>query len=118
MSEFFGMYLREAREKKGLSVDDVVRETKIQKRYIEAIESDNFEELPGETYTKGFLKNYAQTVGLSPDDVVERYQSYLMGNDVEIKENIKRAIERLILMGYKSLHIYLTKNIFVKISES
>ncbi|QKE72987.1 helix-turn-helix domain-containing protein [Arthrobacter citreus] len=59
-----GKYLKEAREAKGLSIDDVQELTKIQKRYLEAIEEGNYEILPGQFYVRAFIKQYAETIGV------------------------------------------------------
>ncbi|KQL39396.1 hypothetical protein AN960_10600 [Bacillus sp. FJAT-25509] len=59
-----GKYLREAREAKGLSIDDVQELTKIQKRYLEAIEEGNYEILPGQFYVRAFIRQYAETIGV------------------------------------------------------
>ncbi|GGL43680.1 helix-turn-helix domain-containing protein [Sporolactobacillus putidus] len=63
MSEL-GQTLKEAREAKGLSLDDLQEETKIQKRYLQAIEDGDFKQLPGDFYTRAFIKSYAESVGL------------------------------------------------------
>lgn len=72
MSEL-GQTLREAREAKGLSLDDLQEITKIQKRYLSAIEEGNFAQLPGEFYTRAFIKNYAEAVDLDSAVVFEEY---------------------------------------------
>ncbi|WP_088072223.1 helix-turn-helix domain-containing protein [Gottfriedia luciferensis] len=59
-----GKFLREAREAKGLSIDDVQELTKIQKRYLEAIEEGNYDILPGQFYVRAFIRQYAETVGV------------------------------------------------------
>ncbi|MFS0561141.1 RodZ domain-containing protein [Terribacillus sp. 179-K 1B1 HS] len=66
-----GAKLREARESKGMTLEDVQQRTKIQKRYLKAIEENNHSVMPGEFYTRAFIKEYAQTVGLDPDEVLE-----------------------------------------------
>ncbi|HJV45384.1 MAG TPA: RodZ domain-containing protein [Bacillota bacterium] len=73
MSEL-GHMLKEARLKKGLSLEDLHKETKIQKRYLEAIEEGNLDALPGHFYARAFVKSYAEAVGLSTDDVLEHIQ--------------------------------------------
>ena len=75
MHEEVGKYLKEAREGKGITLDEVAEETRIQKRYLEELENDNFSELPGEAYVKGFLKNYAAYVGISEKEIIRRYNS-------------------------------------------
>ena len=52
---------------------EVSRATRIPSSAIERIEADHFDDLPGEVFTRGFLKAYATTVGLTPDEVLARY---------------------------------------------
>ncbi len=70
-----GTTLRRQRETKRMALSEVSRLTRIPLGTLEAIEQDHFDDLPGEVFVKGFLKSYAQTVGLVPDDVVARYAS-------------------------------------------
>lgn len=69
-----GSTLRSARESRGISLEAAEDGTKIRRKYLEAIESENFDFLPGRVYVKGFLKNYAKYLGLSPDEVVAAYE--------------------------------------------
>lgn len=68
-----GERLREAREARDLSLDDLQEMTKIQKRYLVAIEQDDFHALPGKFYARAFIKEYALTVGLDPVEVLEGF---------------------------------------------
>ncbi|WP_010093307.1 helix-turn-helix domain-containing protein [Ornithinibacillus scapharcae] len=68
-----GARLREARESKDLSLDTLQDITKIQKRYLVAIEEENFSVLPGKFYAKAFIKEYAIAVGLDPNQLMEEY---------------------------------------------
>ena len=68
-----GSTLRRQRETKRMALSEVSRVTRIPLGTLQAIEQDHFDDLPGEVFVKGFLKSYAQTVGLVPDDVVARY---------------------------------------------
>jgi cytoskeletal protein RodZ len=70
-----GSYLKERREGRGTSAAELSRVTRIPLASIDAIESDRFDELPGEVFVRGFLKAYAQAVGLVPDEVLARYTS-------------------------------------------
>ncbi|TCP30265.1 cytoskeletal protein RodZ [Scopulibacillus darangshiensis] len=72
MSEL-GQALRDARNEKGMSLQDVQGATKIQKRYLSAIEAGDFSQLPGEFYTRAFIKNYAESVGLDPQELFTEY---------------------------------------------
>jgi len=70
-----GQTLREAREAKGLSLDDLQEITKIQKRYLSAIEEGDYAQLPGEFYTRAFIKNYAEAVDLDSAAIFEEFAS-------------------------------------------
>lgn len=59
-----GEELKNKREEKGLSIYDVENQTKIKASFIEAIESENFDKIPGRVYVKGFIKNYAKFLEL------------------------------------------------------
>ncbi|HJA75212.1 MAG TPA: helix-turn-helix domain-containing protein, partial [Candidatus Limosilactobacillus gallistercoris] len=63
-----GKKLQKARQAKGYTLDDLQQITKIQKRYLIAIEDEKFDELPGDFYVRAFVKQYADTVGLDGDD--------------------------------------------------
>lgn len=68
-----GTTLRRQRESKRMGLAEVSRVTRIPASTLEAIELDQFDDLPGEVFVKGFLKSYAHSVGLEPADVVARY---------------------------------------------
>ncbi|HEX6899598.1 MAG TPA: helix-turn-helix domain-containing protein [Thermoanaerobaculia bacterium] len=71
----FGEWLRRQREMREISLRDIADRTKISRRYLEAMEADRFDLLPAPIFAKGFLREYARYVGLSPDDVVNHYLS-------------------------------------------
>lgn len=64
-----GQILREAREKHGFTIEQAEEATKIRKSYLRDLEEGNYENLPAATYIKGFLKIYAQYLGLPENDV-------------------------------------------------
>ncbi len=70
-----GGYLRRQRERRGMSVAELARVTRIPATSLEAIEADRFDELPGEVFVHGFLAAYAQAVRVLPAEVVARYTS-------------------------------------------
>ncbi|MGM7635776.1 helix-turn-helix domain-containing protein [Bacillus sp. Hm123] len=70
-----GNRLREARKAKGLSLADVQEMTKIQKRYLTGIEEGNYDMMPGKFYVRAFIKQYAEAVGLNPDELFEEFKS-------------------------------------------
>jgi cytoskeleton protein RodZ len=69
----FGDWLRRQREMREISLRDIADRTKISLRYLEAMEDDRFDLLPAPIFAKGFLREYARYVGLSPDEVVNHY---------------------------------------------
>jgi cytoskeletal protein RodZ len=70
-----GEILRQAREAKGLSLAQVEKAIKIRSTYLQALEDGQYELLPAAVYIKGFLKNYAQFLGLDPQEVLSLYQA-------------------------------------------
>ena len=65
-----GAWLRAAREAAGLSEDAVAQQLKLAPRQVRAIEEDDYARLPGRTFVRGFVRNYARLVQLDPDAVV------------------------------------------------
>jgi len=64
-----GQRLREAREAKGLSVEDVAAQTRIPTRHLTSLEESDWDKLPAATYSIGFAKNYAGVVGLDRSEI-------------------------------------------------
>ena len=69
--------LQKARQDKGMSLVDIQETTKIQRRYLEAIEAGKFDVLPGHFYARAFIKNYAEAVGLDSEQLLSEYSSEL-----------------------------------------
>ncbi|HKW80842.1 MAG TPA: RodZ domain-containing protein [Casimicrobiaceae bacterium] len=65
-----GAQLRAAREAAGLSIDQVAQQLKLAARQVKALEDEDFGVLPGRTFTRGFLRNYARLLGLDADLLV------------------------------------------------
>ena len=70
-----GSALREARERRGLSYSQVEEGTKIRARYLRALEDEDFGVLPGATYSKGFLRAYADYLGLDGHLFIDEFNS-------------------------------------------
>ena len=68
-----GATLREARERSGVTLEEIFARTKIRVVALRAIENDDFRNLPRGIILRGFLKQFAREVGLDPDEMVERY---------------------------------------------
>lgn len=69
-----GERLRTARERQGITLAQVAAETRILQRYLLALEDGDYHQLPGDVYTRGFVRNYARYLGLPADELIELYR--------------------------------------------
>jgi hypothetical protein len=69
-----GRALRAARLRRGKSLEEASRETRVKTEYLNALELERFEVLLGDVYVRGFLRSYARYLGLNPEKVVGAYQ--------------------------------------------
>src|SRR3954447_12034240 len=69
-----GEVLRSTRSRLGKDIYAVERETKIRTKYLQALENEEWDVLPGPTYVKGFLRTYAGYLGLDADALVNEYR--------------------------------------------
>ncbi len=70
----FGASFKKAREAKGISLDEIARKTRISARFLKAIEEEEFQRLPGGIFNRGFVRAFAENVGLDPDQAVADYE--------------------------------------------
>ena len=83
-----GNSLREARYRQQLELSEIEQATKIRARYLQALEEESFDALPAQAYVKGFLRNYAEYLGLDGQLYVDEYNSrYAVGED-ELREPV------------------------------
>jgi cytoskeleton protein RodZ len=71
-----GSSLREARERRELELSQIERDTRIRTRYLQALEDERFDRLPAPAYAKGFLRTYADYLGLDAQRFVDEYNSH------------------------------------------
>ncbi|MFA6856610.1 MAG: helix-turn-helix domain-containing protein [Treponema sp.] len=71
----YGTILKKAREEKNLDINVVARETSITPEYIKGLEEEDASIFPGEPYMIGFLRNYAEYLGINPETVLSLYRS-------------------------------------------
>jgi hypothetical protein len=77
-----GTSLQEARLRKQIDIPEAEQGTKIRAKYLRALEDEEFELLPAQTYVKGFLRSYAEYLGLDGQLYVDEYNSrYVIGED-------------------------------------
>jgi len=95
-----GNFLRERREASGISLIEAEKDSKIRKKYLQALEEGNLNLIPGKTYIIGYLRNYSKYLGLDEENINQIIQTY---NNLEKK---KTGLEEI-----KKENIYLkTKN--------
>ena len=79
-----GSSLREARLRQGLDLNELEQGTKIRAKYLRALEDEEFDLLPAPTYVKGFLRSYAEYLGLDGQLYVDEYISRFDVGDEEV----------------------------------
>jgi cytoskeletal protein RodZ len=75
----FGAQLREARERKGISLRQIAASTKISVAALEGLERNDISKLPGGIFSRAFVRSYAIEVGLDPDDTVKQFLQRFVG---------------------------------------
>ncbi|HEU4499219.1 MAG TPA: helix-turn-helix domain-containing protein [Sphingomicrobium sp.] len=75
-----GQRLREAREAKGLSIEEIAAQTRIPTRHLASLEVGDWDKLPAATYSIGFAKNYAAAVGLDRNEIGDQLRSEMGGS--------------------------------------
>lgn len=73
MAASFGEQLRLAREARGITLRQISDQTRISIRYLEAIEADNYKQLPGGIFNRSFIKAYAKQIGFDEKEAIEGY---------------------------------------------
>jgi cytoskeletal protein RodZ len=91
-----GQELRKEREARNISLDDVVNSTRILRRYLEAVENDHFDALPGKFFVKGIVRSYAKAVGLDEEEWVERFRrAGVFGEPAAESRGVRLPVSRL-----------------------
>jgi len=70
----FGATFKKARESKGISLDQIANQTRISTRFLAAIENEEFQLLPGGIFSRGFVRSFAEAVGIDPAQAVADYE--------------------------------------------
>lgn len=81
-----GQILRSKRESLGMTLIDLEKKVKIQKKYIEMIENNEFNRLPNPDYTRGFIEKYARAVNLNAETLINEHQNELPSKKLSAKE--------------------------------
>lgn len=86
-----GSSLREARTRQGLDFDEMEMRTKVRSKYLRMLEEERFDQLPGHTYTKGFLRVYADSLGLDGRLYVDEYNSRFVAGEEDYVPRTRRV---------------------------
>lgn len=70
-----GSYLRDLREARGVSLEELARVTRVGTGYLRALEADDHARLPAAVFTRGFIRAYCQVLGASPDEALAAYRA-------------------------------------------
>ena len=73
MAEDFGSYLKSERELRGVTLDELHSKTMIPVRFLQALENNQFDELPGEVFIRGYIRSIAKVIGAQEDEVLSTY---------------------------------------------
>jgi hypothetical protein len=91
-----GNSLREARLRQGLDFSEIEQSTKIRGKYLRALEDEQFEVLPAQTYVKGFLRSYADYLGLDGQLYVDEFNSRYVRGELEEEEEQRAFKPRVV----------------------
>jgi len=86
-----GEELKNTRKEKQLSLKEVEENTKIRKKYLKSIEEEKFEEIYGDVYVKGFIKNYGDYLNLDGDRLVKEYEEMIQDQEKLLEEIEKKG---------------------------
>ncbi len=110
--------LESLREEKNIKIDDIVDNLNISKEYVIAIEHGNFDILPERVYTVGFIRSYAEFIGVPSQPYVDKYLKFLSDASKDskrtyIKNNLKRknkhTIRDFLFLLDKKIILFLEK---------
>jgi cytoskeleton protein RodZ len=83
----FGASFKKAREARNLTIEGIAAETRISTRFLLAIESEQFDVLPGGVFNRGFIRKYAECIGKDPEEALRTYER--LSRPVEIDSRLE-----------------------------
>lgn len=93
-AESFGRYLARERELRGVSLEQIADQTRIGTSNLRALEQDDASRLPARVFVLGYIRAYAQAIGLNPDEAVLRYEELLQKSQPAVSEAEARRPRR------------------------
>jgi transcriptional regulator with XRE-family HTH domain len=111
--ESIGEKLKSVRESRKISIKEVAADTNISSIYIEALEDEDFDKFPGETYVIGFLKSYSEYLKLDAEEIIMLYKGYKIGESATPIEELTRPTKPSMVLAlgnfldrYKNIFFY------------
>lgn len=101
-----GEQLKSARESKGVTLEEASRSLKISKKYLEALEGDNFSVFPANIYARGFLKNYSTYLGLDPKVMLDQFDKVSVLDAQDSERSSKTNVDKRRLSGNRFLMLF------------
>ncbi|MCL1833098.1 MAG: DUF4115 domain-containing protein [Leptospirales bacterium] len=102
--ESIGEKLRQARESKKLTIKNVVSDTNMAPTYIEALEDEDFDKFPSETYIIGFLRTYSEYLKLDSKEIIGLYKSYKIGESATPLEELTKPTKSQFIINLLSFY--------------
>jgi len=109
-----GALLKAEREKRGLSLDQVVETTRLRHHFIEALENEDWDKLPSSVFVRGFIRSYARTLNLDEEKVFDLYESIAIVEIIPPKPLVEPSITKrgrlvllILIVGVMAAIIYL-----------
>lgn len=97
-----GGILKQARLSQGWELTEVAKKTGIEVKYLDFLEADDFYKLPGPTYTKGFLKRYAEFLNLSAEKIIEQWEKIFKKDKILIEKPNKPKKFRITELSFRT----------------
>src|SRR4051794_16481015 len=89
----FGSTFKQAREAKGLTLGQIAGETRIGTRFLEAIEKEEFNLLPGGIFSRGFIRSYADRLGLDVEKTIAEFERLSNYREPQLMEGLRVSNE-------------------------
>jgi cytoskeletal protein RodZ len=109
----FGRYLSQQRELRGLSREDISRQTKIPPSLIAALEEGQAERLPSRIFVLNYIRAYAHVIGLAPEEAVLRYEEVDKATPAPSPEVLERERRRRAWMGLAGMLLVIALGVYV-----
>jgi cytoskeletal protein RodZ len=95
-----GNTLSRARRARAITLEDVERDTHVSRRYLQALENEDFSLFPAPVYARGFLRTYARYLGLNPDELLRLFPNADLTVDISPLPTVSRPPEQLINVNW------------------